>query len=283
MILLDYSGVAIASITSQLVRDKTKNFDEQLGRHIILNNIRTTRNKFKSKFGEIVLCIDDYSSSYWRKDYFPYYKHSRKKKYETGIDWNAIYNILNNVREELREYFPYKIIQVPKCEADDIIGTLSFNAVEPTVIISKDEDFQQLRSKERDIFQYIYTKKAFASSVNVEKALKEKIIRGDVGDGIPNILSPDDTFVTGGRQKKLSNKSVIEWLNKDPKDFCSTPEMLHNYHRNELLIDLSKIPEQYKNNILTAYNDATINNRSKLMNYFIKYKLRNLSEYLGEF
>ena len=196
MILVDYSQVAIASIMAQTRGENTP--DEDLVRHIILNNIRLIRNKFKNDYGEIVLCCD--AGNYWRKDIFPHYKASRKtKQQKSDFDWNALFNILGKVREEIREFFPYKVLNVERCEADDVIATIAKRAaesfpVEDVLIVSSDKDFQQLQ-KHGNVKQWNPIKKAFVKCSDPEKFLQDLIIRGDSGDGVPNSLSDDDCFV----------------------------------------------------------------------------------------
>jgi hypothetical protein len=112
--------------------------------------------------------------------------------------------------------------------------------------------------------------------------LKQLIIRGDKGDGIPNILSPDDVFVVGGRQKAITEAKIITWLNQDPKEFCND-EMFRNYSRNETLIDLTKIPEKVRNEILEQYDTAKGKTRQVFMNYMMKNRLKNLLECIDEF
>ena len=81
MILVDMNQISLASIMMHLHMQKEKQIDENMVRHMILNSIRMYRTRFLSEFGEIVLCYD--SRHYWRRDYFPEYKHSRRKGRES--------------------------------------------------------------------------------------------------------------------------------------------------------------------------------------------------------
>jgi hypothetical protein len=112
--------------------------------------------------------------------------------------------------------------------------------------------------------------------------LKQLIIRGDKGDGIPNILSKDDTFVEGVRQKPITEAKIINWMNQSPEEFCND-EMLRNFKRNEMLIDLTKIPENLKTTILDTYETAKGKTRQEFMNYMIANRLKNLIEVIDEF
>lgn len=284
MILVDYSQVAIASIMAQTRGENTP--DEDLVRHIILNNIRLIRNKFKNDYGEIVLCCD--AGNYWRKDIFPHYKASRKtKQQKSDFDWNALFNILGKVREEIREFFPYKVLNVERCEADDVIATIAKRAaesfpVEDVLIVSSDKDFQQLQ-KHGNVKQWNPIKKAFVKCPDPEKFLQDLIIRGDSGDGVPNSLSDDDCFVVEGkRQKPLTKKALARMHDA----FLRGDLPLENrpfIERNEKLVDFKNIPEQYELNIISEFDKSPKGDRGKLFNYFVAKRLRVLIENIQEY
>jgi len=104
----------------QVGGNKDVDLDENLFRHMILNSLRSNRTKFNEKFGELVICCDD--KNFWRKQTFPYYKANRKKnRDQSGIDWSTVFNTLNKVRDEIENFFPYKVIRVETAEADDVI------------------------------------------------------------------------------------------------------------------------------------------------------------------
>ena len=286
MILVDYSQIAIANI----MQSARQGVNEDMVRHMILNTLRMYRNKFSDEYGELVLCCDN--SNNWRKEIFEHYKAPRKVQREkSDFDWNNLFTILNNIRRELQETFPYKMVYIDHAEADDIIATLVLNREEklngvvseqePILILSSDKDFVQLQRFE-NVKQYSPLKKKFLNTDNPETFLREHILKGDSSDGIPNFLSADDTFVTEKRQKPLSKKKLSVWCELDPENFCEG-EMLRNYKRNEMLIDLTYIPENLQDQIMASYQSQPINGRSKLFNYFVKHKLKNLMENISEF
>lgn len=282
MIIFDFNQVAISNLMEQIGSSKT-NVDESLVRHMILNTIRTYVRKFKESHGpEVVIACD--SKNFWRKEFFPFYKASRKKSRESsGHDWNAIFNCLNKIREELKQHSPYKILEVETCEADDIIATLTqkYSSTQKIMILSSDKDFMQLQ-RYPNVEQYSPILKKFIKSEKPLVELKHLIIRGDKGDGIPNILSEDDTFVSGTRQKSITENKLVTWLNLPPGDFCDT-KMLTNFHRNETLIDLTKIPNELKLNILNQYDSVKPKTKQVFMNYMISNRLKNLLEIIDEF
>ena len=286
MILLDYNQICISNLMMQL---KHMSLSEDLIRHMVLNSLRYNRKRFGPDFGELVICCDD--RNYWRKDIFPFYKAHRKVDREKSpLDWNMIFETLNKVRGELRENFPYKVLQIDRAEADDIIATLcqkfghlgiTNGNAEPILILSGDKDFAQLQ-KYANVEQYSPITKKWIRINNPERYLREHIMRGDRGDGIPNFLSKDSCFVNGERQKPLSSKKLDAWASLEPSEFCDE-RMLRNYSRNETLVNLDCVPEEIQNSIHEQYDKYEEPSRKGLLNYFIKNKLRNLTEHIGEF
>jgi 5'-3' exonuclease len=288
MILVDLNQVMISNLMMQLNSNASNPIDENLIRHMVLNSIRMYNVKFKDTYGDIVICCDD--KKYWRRDFFPYYKAGRKKDRDASpFDWNLIFETLNKVRDEIKEHFPYKVIQVDKTEADDVIATLTQkfgvqlknSTTEKILILSSDKDFMQLQ-KFANVEQFSPMGKKFLKCGDPDKFLKEHIFKGDRSDGIPNFLSCDDTFVTEARQKPVTEKKLNKWLEEEPESFCDEV-MLRNYKRNELLIDLSKIPTEYQEKILDAYDNAPKRGREKLLNYFIQNRMKQLMEHIQEF
>ena len=282
MILVDYNQVLISSLMAQPALQK-QGINEDLIRHMVLNSIRMYRNKFKKRFGgDMVICCDN--RNYWRKIKFPQYKAHRKKLRETSThDWNAIFECLNKIKAELKLHFPYKVLEVCTAEADDVIGTIceELRDVGAILILSGDKDFMQLQ-RYAGVTQYSPIQKRFLKCDEPEQFLKEHIMRGDKGDGVPNFLSADDTFVTDSRQTPLSKKKVEQWIDLDPEIFCST-NMLKNYARNQLMVDLTKVPTNLKTEIMEQYHQSSPSDRSKLCPYFMENRLKNLMEHIGEF
>ena len=286
MIIIDMNQISLASLMMYLNMNKTKEVDESMVRHMILNSIRMYRTNFKQEFGEVVLAWD--SKHYWRRDYFPQYKAGRKKGRESSdLDWNSIFDCLNKIKSEIKENLPYKCLEVYGAEADDIIATLMKNPKRwfstENLIISSDKDFIQLQRYPL-VKQWSPVTKQYVNGYDPEIYLKEHILRGDSGDGVPNVLSPDNTFVDGLRQRPLSKKKIESWRDADTKSIPNwNDEIKRNYQRNTSLIDLSKVPEDIEEQIIKEYKNAPSGNRSKLLNYFMKHRLRELTENIGEF
>ena len=273
--------ISLASVMMQLRISETKEVDEGLIRHMILNSIRNYVMEFKSDYtdndADIILAWD--SKHYWRRDYYPQYKAGRRKgRQESDLDWNEIFQVTNKIRDEIKENLPYKSVEVYGAEADDIIAVVS-NSYDKVMIVSSDKDFIQLHSK--NIKQWSPVTKQEVNGHDPDTYIKEHVLKGDSGDGIPNVLSPDHTFTDGLRQKPLGKKRIEKMINENMHDWSD--EVKRNYQRNSMLIDLTNTPEDIEDKILKEYKNAPSGNRSKLLNYFMKYRLRELTENIGEF
>jgi len=282
-ILIDLNQVLISNLMQQINSNPKVKLDENLIRHMVLNSLRSYVKQFKEKYGDIIICCD--SKKYWRRDVFPFYKSNRKKaRDESGFDWTLIFETLNKIRDELKENFPYKVIDVEGAEADDVIGVLSarLSPSEDILILSSDKDFVQLQ-KYPNVAQYSPILKRFVKSDNPHQYIKEHIIRGDRGDGIPNFLSADNVFALGERQKVINKKKLDEWLKLKPEEFCVNENMLRGYKRNQMLVDLDFIPEAISAQIVEAYENVKPGNKQKMFNYFVEKRLKNLMEVIQEF
>ena len=282
MILIDFNQVVISGFTSFMAQNRINDPDDDLILHVVINTLRTNISKFKNEYGEVVICCDN--KKYWRKEIYPHYKAMRKKNREnSNINWEKLFKILNQLKADMKLHFPYKVLDVDGAEADDIIATLTmeYHNKEKIIICSSDGDFKQLQ-KYNNVKQYNPTTGTFIKSPNVEKELKEKIIRGDAGDGLTNILSQDDCFIIGKRQTPISSKKIELWIDKNPEEFC-TEEMLIKYNRNKNLIDFQQIPTNIKESILNTYKKTNIGSRNSLYRYFVCMGLVNMLELLGDF
>jgi len=273
----------LSNIMVQLGNHTNTKIEESIVRHMVLNSIRMYKTKFGPEYGELIIACDN--KNYWRRQVFPYYKANRKKSQaESELDWKAIFECLNKIRSELKEHFPYRIIDVDSAEADDVIGTLCQefgNTNQKILILSGDKDFQQLQ-RFINVTQYNPVMKKFVICNNPDMFLKEHILKGDTGDGIPNVLSDDNCFVVGSRQKPLTSKKMSALIDLD-LDNKHDHTVFRNYMRNKQLIDLTEIPENIKIQILESYDNQANKKSPNLLNYFIANRLRNLTESIGDF
>ena len=284
MILLDFSNIIVGSImVANKIPDEERTSHDFI-RHLVLNSIRNYRIKYKKTYGEIVVCTDTKSS--WRKGVYPYYKAHRKairekQKTEKGMDWSALFKTIHEIIDEIDTFFPYKVISIPHAEGDDVIAVLARNFQEKSIIISSDKDFTQLHKYE-NIKQYSPIQKKMLNGSEPYKYLKEHIIRGDKGDGVPNILSADDCIVEGVRQRPISKKKVELWMNEKPADFCVNG-MSEKWKRNQQLIDFDFIPTDISQSIVDQYLKEKNQRPGQLLNYFITKRLKYLMENMEDF
>lgn len=295
-ILFDYNQTVLSAVHAS--KKFVDNITIDIMRNMVLNTLKSYIKKYRPKYGDdIIICCD--SGNTWRKDVFPYYKARRKEgRDKSNIDWPHVWECMNTIRQELEEYFPYKVIKVDKTEGDDIIATLTkyiteerkvrkglFETGEPIMIISSDYDFKQLQIMD-NVDQFSPLVKKPVKENRPDLYLKKHIIRGDGGDDVPNFLSDDDVFmIEGKRQKPVQEKKLQVWLEcESPEEFCTDDNLLRNYYRNKTMVDLLHcIPDELESAIIDEYNNAKVAPRSGLMTYFVKFRLKNLIGELQEF
>ena len=282
MIIVDLNQIVISNLMGSL-SEHSEDVNEELLRHMVLNSIRQIRNQFVKEYGEMVIACDD--RNYWRKKVFPYYKANRKKmRSKVNVNWNDFYESFGKIREELKEIFPYPTIKIDSAEADDIIAVLCHEhgrelGGDPILIISADKDFLQLQ-KYSNVKQYDPIRKRWIRNDNPDKYLKEHILKGDTGDGVPNVLSSDNCLAIGERQKPMTQKRMA-MLREGPA--AMDEETLRRYHRNKMVIDLGEIPDKYKQQIREEFGKDKGIGREQLFNFFIKKKLKNLVTDIQDF
>ena len=298
MIILDYSQIALANILP-FQKELKYNSEEQtvdLIRHATLSTIKSYKKKYAPEYGDVVIACD--GKSYWRKDAFPNYKAMRKVNREkSDLDWKLIFETLSEIREDLKIHFPYKVVHVDKAEADDVIASLVkysqdhellteglFEEPQKILIVSSDKDFIQLQ-KNKNVRQWSPMQKKYveASQKDIDEYIITHIVKGDSGDGVPNILSKDDVFVNQERQKPVMKKRLAEFL-KHGIDACRNDEEKRNYQRNSMLVNFKYMPNDVHNSIIQEYeNYQPQGDKMKIMDYLIKNKCRLLLDDLEEF
>lgn len=287
MIIVDLNQIMISNLMVQINGRQAVELSEDLVRHMVLNSLRAHNKKFSKDYGDMVIACD--SKNVWRREFFPNYKAGRKANREkSDHDWNAIFTMLGNIRNEIRENLPYKVLELETAEADDIIATLvrrvqnrvSPNHLKKILILSGDKDFIQLHNEFVKQYNPVLNKYV-GKDENPALYIKEHILKGDRSDGIPNVLSDDDVFIEGRRQKPLSRKKIDSWL--EEVLMTMTEEEEKNYNRNRKLIDLNCIPQELEDKINNEFDNVKVATRDKILNYFIKYKLKTLIEVIDEF
>lgn len=279
MIIVDVNQIMISNLMVQINGRNAVELSENLVRHMVLNSLRAHNKKFRKDYGEMVIACD--SGKVWRRQAFPNYKAGRKANREKSEhNWELIFDILAKVKEEIKQFLPYKVIELETAEADDIIAVLCRRIKEKILILSGDKDFIQLHNER--IRQYNPVLNKFVGKdENPSLYIKEHILRGDRSDGIPNVLSDDNVFIEGRRQTPLSKKKVESWVNEVVPTF--TEEQQKNYERNRQLIDLNCVPKELEDKINREFENIEVATRDKILNYFITKKLKTLIEVIDEF
>lgn len=284
MIIVDFSNLYISTLMAQLGQHTNAELDENMLRHMTLNTIRNIRKKFTDDYGELILAMD--GKNYWRRQVFPYYKALRKQHREASdLDWKAIFEAMDLIKSELREYFPYKVIEVETAEADDVVAAICMEfgqqlvSGEKILIVSSDKDMTQLQ-KFANVDQWDHIRKRWLKNTTPDANLFEHVVRGDKGDGIPSILNTDDSIVNGIRQRPITQKRINEWVeNINTMD----EETKRNYNRNQMLINFDFIPQNVRDDILVEFNKEKKVGREKLFDFFITRRMKNLIEVIGDF
>ena len=295
MIVVDYSQTAISNLMAEIGGRKDIEIQVPLLRHMILNSIRGYKQKFGKEYGQIVIAVDN--RNYWRRQEFQYYKAGRKKAREdSGLDWKTIFEALDLIRTEIDKFFPYKVVNVDGAEADDVVAVLAelsqtndfaeggvFNDdPKPFLIVSGDHDFIQLQ-KYKNVKQFSPVQKKYVKpEMSANQYIFEHTIKGDKGDGVPNVLSADDSIVAGERQKPITAKKLELWY-KDKTSMPNDAEFIRNFERNQKLVDFNFIPDNIKNSIINNYAGQPDKNKSMLLNFFIEHKMKNMLELIEEF
>ena len=296
MIVVDYSQILISNCLAHGA-DFNKGCDakkmEQIARHTILTTLLSYRQQFGKKYGSMIIAADGKRN--WRKDVFPHYKHRRKgTREDSPTDWQAIFTIGAQIREEIQELFPFRVVREDTAEADDVIAVLCKYTQENELLqegleetpqkflaISTDGDFKQLFKYPNYAQWSPMMRKAVARPERT--FLLEKLLTGDSGDGVPNVRSVDRTFVDSIRQKPITAK-MKEAFFKDPSGAGLLQEELRNLHRNRTLIDFEYIPQEVQTKILNTYKSApTPTDQNAAFEYFVRHRCRQLASDVQEF
>jgi hypothetical protein len=299
MIIVDYTQVALAAVLmfqSDLKKGMSESSTKQaidIIRHATLSSLKYYKKKYSHEYGDMVIACD--GQNYWRKQVFPQYKAGRKASREkSDLDWKLIFDSISTLREDLKENFPYKVVHIEGAEADDVIGALVkwsqtndlvaeglYEEPQKILIVSSDGDFKQLQ-KYKNVRQWSPMQKKYVEVKDPQAYLMEHITKaGD--DGIPNILSADNVFVDGIRQKPVMAKRLAKFI-EIGREACENDQERRNWDRNRTLVDLDYIPEDITNSIIDSYTNQVVKgDKNSIMNYLIKNKCRLLLDEIEQF
>ena len=278
MIIVDINQIMISNLMVTIHRDNLE-LSEDLIRHMVLNSLRGHNKKFRKEYGQMVIACD--SGNVWRRQAFPNYKAGRKaNRQKSEHDWTMIFDLLSKVKNEIKQFLPYKVVEVETVEADDIIAVLCRRTNEKVLILSGDKDFIQLHNDKIKQYNPVLNK-FVGQGENPSIYIREHILKGDRSDGIPNVLSDDNVFIEGRRQRPLSKKKIEAWCNEIVPTFNEQEQK--NYDRNKTLIDLNCVPKELEDKINREFENFEVATRDKILGYFINKKLKTLIEVIDEF
>ena len=295
--VLDFSQTVIAAV-SVISKDLKGGDAPDLIRHCALNQIL----KLKKKFGNLVIAVDS-RQGYWRKDNFPAYKGHRKhaKAKDDFLDWDLIGRVMDEFKQELIDNFQYKVIEVSKAEADDILAVLSkyhltneletmglFEEPQEIILVSTDGDSNQLL-KYPHVKQWHIIKDSFVSVADPKMSLVEKVCKGDAGDNVPGILTSDQwaedraNNIKPTRQKPFKSTRLENFYVKGI-DACLDDTEKKHYLRNQMLVDLDNIPSEIEQNIIDTYKNYTVKgSKMKILTYLGKHRMKQLMDSANQF
>lgn len=296
MIIVDFSQVLLASVfvfSSDFQKGQDTDKMKDILRHVLHQSLLSYKRKYTSEYGEMIIACD--GEKYWRKDVFPQYKANRKKSRETStLDWENVFAHMDTMKAELRTIFPWKVIEVPEAEGDDIMGVMTKYALEhgegeglfdepkPILLITSDGDMKQLHEL-GPVKQWSPHQKKLVAKPE-KNFLLDKIIRGDAGDGIPSVLSPDDWFTNSaydGIRAKPVTKAVIERFSKG---LGLNEEEKVRYERNRVMVDLDCTPEFVTKLIIEQYETAKPSRDTmKIMTFLQGVRAKQLLEIVHEY
>ena len=302
-LIFDGNNTFLRCLFTDYVDPESENPDFDYWEYMTFNSILIAVRKFRAD--EVVLGVDNSS---WRKVVYPPYKGDRKKKKERkNINWDKIYELMDQFSENWKKHFPIKVIKTFGAEADDIIGVLAKHIKNEKIVVSVDEDYLQLL-KEDNIKIYHPIQKKFRQVEDVDTFLQKLYICGQKKDNIYNILTPLD--FNGDEQRKAAlgenkfkkileigidkwldeegikeveehNKKIAEFNKKsDKKRLLYETNLRDRYELNKRIINFEYVPAPIKKSIIDQYNNYKFNESDFIYQYF---KQKNWQGFLEDF
>lgn len=270
-LLIDFSHLSIRNLFADREIINNPNPEFNLHRHQLITSLLFLIKKFNPN--EVVLGIDNKLN--WRKKLYTDYKAHRKAKRDQDVfPWDAYYTYLEELIQDIKDNFPFKVIEQRYAECDDIIAILCkyspFSG--ENIVVTSDKDFVQLLSLPH-VKIYDPIKRKFMEEKQPKIFLEAKILMGDKSDNIPAI-KPRVGEKTAW--KLANNKDELDALLHDAE---SGKAYRKNYKLNRILIDFNSIPDVIKTKVLKQYDIYEMNEFGSLAltRFFKKLKLKKLA------
>lgn len=284
MVLFDLNHVAYRCLFAGI--NDIKDVGWAYFKHIMYNHIFAVCKKFNAT--EVILCVD--SSENWRKKIYPEYKATRKEQREEqkDIDWNAFFTAFREFTEEVKQYFPFYVLQIKYMEADDIAAIIARDYQKyEKIIVTSDGDYTQLL-KYNNVKIWDPIKMAFRNSDDPQKDLQIKILMGDKGDNIPSVKprvgekTAEKLINDPELLKEMFNDTTPSYTQKDGTVVTMGEEYREKYKLNTALIDLSRIPDVLTNALKKNLAEYELPTGKDIFSYFSKNKFREFMRRMQE-
>lgn len=262
MILFDYSNLAHRCIASKAGLNgwQARAFQE------MYDFVLDVASNYEADVTDVIVALDS-TTGYWRRDYFPPYKADRKQRRDATVDWAEVYRQFQEFADRIASHLPWAVVQVDKCEADDVIYALSIansNDGGDSFIYSSDSDYLMLMDEHIHVYNpmrgewasFPYDCKVNGKDFRYENSAEYKmyaILTGQAGkDNVYNIKTPTDFsgtrkpgFGIAAASKLLATEDLFKTLSENG--------WYDNYMRNCTLINPDALPHQYGEAIMEKY------------------------------
>jgi 5'-3' exonuclease len=228
VLIFDLSNLAY--ISAYRYRQQIEQTENKSG-EIYQSCVKFMRELYRLFSPEKVLFACDHPS-YWRTRVFPDYKAHRED-----------FPLKRQVREAIAQFKQqnaHLCLEVPECEADDVIFGLTTHLPGKKIIVSSDRDFLQLVREDVRLFNPMQMQFR-APEKKPDFELFVKCFRGDKGDNIPSAYPRITKKVL---QSAFNNDNIFNSVMQTRlQDGVLVQE---KFQLNKTLIDFSCIPEDIK-------------------------------------
>ena len=278
---------------------------------IVTFKILDELTKLKRNFNvdEVIIAVDNSSGGYWRKDYWAGYKYGRKKgRDDSEIEWDKAFPVFEDIKKLLKDHSSYKVLDVPRAEADDIGFVLSeYLSDEGHEIILYTVDHDWIYNLKHPGVQYWKdnrTSKRDSHYVEAEpgeliELELDHLIGGDPGDYIKNVkaysvFSPlfkeiyphmtelkawpmrheiDIAFEekygeSAYKHPRYGYKMFLRSKLTVTELLAQNPIYKLNYDLNKIIAMPEGIPQEIRKNIIEEYHNAPSEKNAKELNTF---------------
>lgn len=297
VILMDFSQIIMAAAFTEFGENaKFPKVTTPMLRHLVLNSMKKNIKDFRKQgYTKMIVCVDNSTSGYWRRDYSHYYKKNRKlDREESQFDWEGLFTALHTIVDELGTNMPYIVMNKDKVEADDHIAVLTrilTGLGHPVVIVSSDGDFTQLH-KYPGVKQWSPMHKKWVKTKSGDSLMDcvTKVVKGDKKDNVSSIKVRGDFWLTKveGERTPATKAAELEaiamnYYDHDVLKTLMSEEQYKRFCENQILIDMDFIDADIVASIEEMYNNYKIPAKSKVYPYFVKSGLSKLTAHVADF